>query len=182
MKLAAKRNCRVFEKRRRADGLGPVPAVYGPDYRRIESLVEVSDDIVEVFDADTEPDHLGSHPGVALFFNRHLTMSGRGRMASQRFGVSNIHKPLDQLERIIELFAGLEPSLDSKSHQRTGTAAEVFLRQRVIRIFRESRIVDPLDPGMLAQEFGYAPAVLHVTLYPQRDCFDALQQQERAEG
>ena len=64
---------------------------------RIERLIEVTDDVVDVFDADTEPHRLGSDPGLALFFNRHLPMSGGGRMADQRFGITDFHEPLDQL-------------------------------------------------------------------------------------
>src|SRR5437867_9705656 len=106
---------------------------------RIERLIEVADDVVDVFDADTEPHRLGFNPGLALFFNRHLSMSGRGRMAGQRFGITDIHEPLDQLESVIELLAGLEPSLDPKGHQRAAAAAEIFLREGVIRTFREPR-------------------------------------------
>jgi len=47
----------------------------------IERLIEVVDDVVDVFDADAEPHHLWTHPGFALFLNRHLPMGGRGRMA-----------------------------------------------------------------------------------------------------
>ena len=56
-------------ERRIVYGLGPWPAPHGSGYRRIESLVEVTDDIVDVFDADTEPDRLRSDPGLALSGN-----------------------------------------------------------------------------------------------------------------
>ena len=99
---------------------------------RIECLIEVADDVVDMFDADAKPDRLGSHPGLALFFNRHLSMGSRSRMAGQRFGITDIHEPLDQLERVIELLTGFESSLDPKRHQRAPVAAEIFLRERMI--------------------------------------------------
>ena len=115
--------------------------------RRSERLIEVGDDVVDVFDADAEPNHLWSHPGLALFFNRHLPMGSRGRMAGQRFSVTQIDETLEQLERVVELLAGLEPSLDPEGDQRAGPAAEIFLRERVIGAVRESRVVDPLNPA-----------------------------------
>src|SRR5260370_11225938 len=129
--------------RRIADALRRWPA-------RFKRLIEVADDVVNMFDADTEPHHLRSHPGLALFFNRHLPVGGRGRMAGQRFRVAQVDEPLDQLERVVERLAGLEPSLDPEGHQRAGTAAEIFLGERMIGTVRESRIVDPLNPAILA--------------------------------
>src|SRR5258706_4309574 len=103
-------------------------------------------------------------------------------MAGQRFGIADIHETLDQLERVIELLAGFESSLDSKRHQRAPMAAEIFSRESVIGTVREPRVVDPLNSVIVAQEFGYPPAVLNMTLDPQRHRFDALQEQERAHG
>ena len=69
-------------------------------------------------------------------------------MAGQRFGVAHIDEPLDQLERVVELLAGLEAALDPEGQQRAGAPAEIFLRERVIGAVREARIVDPLDAAI----------------------------------
>ena len=107
-------------------------------------------------------------------------MRRRSRVTGQRLGVPHVHEPLDQLERVVELLASLQPSLDPEGHQRAGPAAQIFLGERVIGTLRESRVVDPLDPAIRAQEFGYASAVLHMTLDPQCNRLDSLKQQERA--
>ena len=60
-------------------------------------------------------------------------------------------------------------------------ASQIFLRQLVIGAIGESRIVDPLNSWIIAQEFGDAARVRHMALNPQRQRFDALQQQESIE-
>src|SRR5882724_1400519 len=144
--------------------------------RRVEGLIEVADDVVDVFDADAEADHLGSHPGLALLLQRHLSMGGRGRVAGQGLGVAHVDEPLDEPQRVVELLAGLEPSLDPEGHERAGAAAEVALGERVVGTLREARVVDPVDPAIAVQEFGDAPGIFHVALDPQGDRLDALQQ------
>src|SRR5437660_3921788 len=80
----------------------------GPLDRGRERLVEVGDDVIRVFDADAEPDHLGAHTRLALLGRRHLPMCGGGRVAGQRFGVAQIHEALDEREGVVESLAGLE--------------------------------------------------------------------------
>src|SRR2546429_1062301 len=71
--------------------------------RRVEGLIEVADDVVAVFDADAEADHLGPHPRLALLFRRHLSMGGRGGGAGQGFCVAPVVEPPDAPERVLEL-------------------------------------------------------------------------------
>ena len=127
-----------------------------------------------------KPDHLRLDAGLALLLGRHLPVRGRGRMAGQRLGVAHIDQPLDQLERVVETLAGLEPALDAESQQRAGAAAEIFLRQRVIGVVGKARVIDPGDAGIGAQKFGDAARVLDMALDAQRHGLDALQQQEGA--
>jgi hypothetical protein len=52
------------------------------------------------------------------------------------------------------------------------------LRERVIGAFRESRVVDPFDAVIPAQELGHLSAVFNVALDAQGDSFNALDQEE----
>src|SRR5580692_9490079 len=76
--------------------------------RRGERAVEVFDDVVGVFEPDTEANGLRPHAGAALFLGRHLAMGGGGRMAAQRARVADVDQPLDQLQRVIEPLGRLE--------------------------------------------------------------------------
>src|SRR2546428_13070788 len=63
---------------------------------RIERLIEIADDVVDVLDADAEPDHLWRDACVALLIRRHLSVCGRRGMTRERFGVAQVDEPLDQ--------------------------------------------------------------------------------------
>ena len=139
-----------------------------------ERLIEVRDDVIDVFDPNAEPNHLRCHPGPGLFFGRHLPMGSRGWVTCQRLSVTQIDETLDEFKRVVEGPGGLKPSLDPKSHQRAGLAGEIFLGERIIRAVRESGVVDPLNSAILAQELGYASAILPVPLDPQRNRLDSL--------
>src|ERR1700716_2919093 len=147
----------------------------------VERLVEIGDDVVDMLDADAQPDHLRPPAGLALLLGRHLPMRGGSRMTGERFRVAHVDQALEQPEGVVEPLAGRKATRDPEGQQRAGPAAEIFLRQRVVGTVGKSGIPDPVDPGVVAQEFGDAPRILDVALHPQRDRLDALQQQEGAE-
>src|SRR5437879_4715027 len=84
-------------------------------------------------------------------------------MTGQRLGITHIDEPFDEPERVVELLACLEAPLETEGQQRAGTAAEVFLRERVIGAFGEARVVDPVNPVIGAQTLGDASGVLEVS-------------------
>ena len=127
-----------------------------------------------------EPDHFGPYAGLLLLFWRHLPVRGRCGMAGERFRVADIDQPREQLERIVEPLAGLEPSRHAEGQQRTRPAAQILLRQRVIGAVREAGVVDPSD-AVVAQKPCDLLGILDVALDPQRDGLDALEQQEGVE-
>src|ERR1700733_646494 len=47
----------------------------------VESLLQICNDVVAVFDPDAEANHFRHNAGLALFFRRHLPVSGGGGMA-----------------------------------------------------------------------------------------------------
>ncbi len=57
-----------------------------------EGLVEIGDDVVDVFNADAEPYRFGKNAGLALVFRRHLTMRGGRRMAGERLRIADVHE------------------------------------------------------------------------------------------
>src|SRR5215831_14331585 len=113
-----------------------------------------------MFDSDAETNHSGAHACIALLLSRHLSMRRGSRMTGQRFGIAQIHEPLDEFQRIIEFLRGLEASLDFAGHQRASFAAKIFLRERIVTALRESCVVDPRHSGMAPQKLSDAPAIL----------------------
>src|SRR5580704_13240873 len=129
-----------------------------------ERLIEIRDDVVDMLDADGEPDHFRPHAGFLLLLCRHLPVRGRGRMAGERFGIAHVDQTLEQLERVVKRLAGFEPTDDAESEQRTSPAVEIFLRQCVIGIVGEAGIVDPGDTRIRAQELGDAAPIVDMAL------------------
>src|SRR5665213_4584385 len=54
-----------------------------------QRLVDILDDVGRMLDADRQPDGFRQDAGHALLFGGHLAVSGRGRMARQRFRVAD---------------------------------------------------------------------------------------------
>ncbi len=107
--------------------------------RRSERLIEIRDDVVDVLDADAQPDRLRPHARHGLLLRRHLAMGGGGRMAGERLRVADVDEALDELERVVEPGSGLVAALDPEGQQRAGAAAEIFLGERVIGVVGETR-------------------------------------------
>lgn len=100
--------------------------------RRGERLIEVGDDIVDMLDTDRQPDHFWPHAGLVFLVDRHLAMRRRGRMASERFGITHIDQALEQLQGVVKILCRNETAGDAESEQRTGATAEIFPPERVM--------------------------------------------------
>ena len=97
-----------------------------------ECLVEVLDDVIDVLDADAQAHEVRADAGRGLLLSRHLAMRGRSRMGHQRAHVADVHETLEDLERVVELDAGLKASLGAEAEQARGLAASVLLCQLVV--------------------------------------------------
>jgi len=54
-------------------------------------LVEIGEDVVDVLDANTEPDGFRSDARETLLRRGHLPVRGRGRVTGQRFRIAQVH-------------------------------------------------------------------------------------------
>ena len=146
--------------------------------RRGEGLIKIGQNVVNVFDADREADHLGPHPSLVLLLQRHLPVRGRSGVAGERFGIAHIDQPLEQLECVVKPLSGLQSACNAKGHQRARASAKIFLRQRVIKVVSEAGVINPRHTRIAVEEFGDAAAVLNVTLDAQCHRLDPLQQEK----
>jgi len=144
-------------------------------------LIEVGEDVVDVFDADAEANHFRGHAGFLLLGRAHLPMRGGGGMASERFGVAEIDEAFEELEGVVEFFGSFKSALDAEGENRAGATVEIFLGELVVRGIGGAGVIDPGDASVVGEEFGDAAAIFHVTFDAERDGLDALQEQEGAE-
>src|SRR5689334_1475586 len=103
------------------------PRCCDPQLRRAllrcrKCLIEIGDDIVDMFDPDAKPDHLRLHAGAAELFRCELPVGCGSRMASERFGVANVHKPLEELQFVIKPFAFFETTFHAEGEKRAALA------------------------------------------------------------
>src|SRR5205823_3180889 len=134
---------------------------------RGKRLIEILDDVIDVLDADAEPDHLGADASFALLFRRHLAVGRRSRMTGKRLGIAHVNQTFDEVERVVTFDAGVKTSTNAERQERASPASEIFLRKPVIWAVRKPDVVDPLDPRIAAKKLGDAFGVFHVTLYTQ---------------
>src|SRR3984957_18974724 len=87
-----------------------------------ERLVQIGDDVIDVFDAHAEADAAGGDTGRLLLRQCHLSMRRRCRMAGERFRIAEVHQTLEQLELIVEAHSRLGTAKDLECHQRASPA------------------------------------------------------------
>ncbi len=80
----------------------------------IQRLVEVPQDIVDVFKTNAQADEIGTDPSRHLLFGGQLAVGGGSGMDSKRLRISNIGKMAEQLQTFDKLAARLGATLDSK--------------------------------------------------------------------
>src|SRR5271154_5665047 len=117
-----------------------------------QRLIEIFEYVLNVLDADAEPDGFRANASSTLLPRSHLPMGGRSGMAAQRAGVADIDQSFDKLERIVERLGGLKAACDAKGEQRGPPPAEILARERVVGAVREAGVVDPRDPWIGAQK------------------------------
>src|SRR5437870_13737737 len=144
--------------------------------RALQRLTKISNNVVDVLDADAEPNHLWCYTYLLLFFRRQLPVRGGCRMTCQRLGIAHIDHSLEQTQSIETFGDCFETAFHSNRQQRTAAAPHVSLCHRIQRVIGKSRVIDPLHHLVATQILGYFSRVLHVALHTQSECLHSLQQ------
>ena len=61
----------------------------------IQRMIQITDDVIDVFNADANTNRFGANAGLTLFYGRHQPVSGRCGVASERFCVAQVDQSLD---------------------------------------------------------------------------------------
>ena len=117
-------------------------------------------------------------PALASSSGAELAVRGGGRVAGERLRVADVDQSREQLQRVLEPRAALEPALHAEADDAAGLAAEVLLHQAVVGVVGQARVVHPADLRMLFQVLGDRHRVLADAVHAQRERLDALQDQE----
>ena len=92
----------------------------------LQCLLDVVQDVIDMLQADGEPDEVGCHPRGQLFLRRKLLVRRGGRMDRQRLGIPHIGKMGDQSKGVDKFPSRFYASLDAKTKDGAGSLGQVF--------------------------------------------------------
>lgn len=146
-----------------------------------KSLVEIGDDVFDVFRADGQADGVRLDAGIEQFFFRHLGMSRACRVDYEGFYIGNVSQQGEQLEPVDEFLCFFCAAFDFKGEDGACAVGVVFLVEFVVESFRQGRMVYAFHLRMVLEVFYDFERVFHMAFYAQRERFQSLQQQESVE-
>ena len=103
---------------------------------RVEGLLQVVDDVGDIFGPDRQADEVGSHAGALLLVERQLLVRGAVRVDDQRLAVADVGQVREQLHVVNELDAVLALLLgrcpgDAEAEHSSRSLGHVLLRHLV---------------------------------------------------
>ena len=149
--------------------------------QNLEGLVEIVNDIIDVLRADGQANRRRRDAGRSELLLVHLGVRRRSRMDDERLDVRDIGQQAEYLQVVDELLGRLSAALDLERENRDAAIREVLLVELMIRMIRESRMIDFRDMRVLGKVVDDLERVLNVTLNAQRQRLRTLQQQEGIE-
>src|SRR5215210_189662 len=104
-------------------------------------------------------------------------------MDYQALRVAHVREQAVQLETVYEALSRLQASIDTEAQDRSAHPLPMVPAGEVVgRMIGETRVVDPVHPRVVLQELRNRLGVLRVTLHPQGQRLEALQEEEAVEG
>ncbi len=103
-------------------------------------------------------------------------------MDHQGLRVADVRHVRQQLDRIDELPAGLQPALDAEADQPSVPFLQVFRRNGMAGIVRQSRIRHPVHQRMFLEPAGDFKGIFRMALLPQRQRLQPQQELVGVEG
>jgi hypothetical protein len=105
-----------------------------------ERLLEVADDVVNVFCANADADQVLRDTRSNPLLLRQLLVGCRPRVNGKSLRISNIGQVRDQLEAIDDLGPGSSTTFDTKTQNTAESALEISLSKFVRRMALETRV------------------------------------------
>src|SRR4030042_2695131 len=109
-------------------------------------------------------------------------MRGGCRVDNQCFCITHIGKMTYELYAVYEFIGRFFASFYLECKYTSISMLQVFLCQRMIRIFRQTRVFHKLNLRLFFQPLRKLQCIVYMSLYPQGKSLQSLKQQERVEG
>ena len=120
----------------------------------MEGLVEVPEDIFDIFGADGKAHEIGSDTGARLLFFVELTVGSDGGVDGEGLGVADVGQVAEELQGFNELLASFSAAFDAKTEDGPGAFGQEFLASCAIRAAFEAGVSHPGDFGVFLEPFG----------------------------
>ena len=139
-------------------------------------------DIVDMLQPDRQPDVIVAHSRRKPLLPGELLVRRRRRVDHETLGVPDVGQVGEELHIVDELLSRLHPSLDPEPQDRAvQPAVVILLRQSVLRMVGEPRVIDPRHVGVRQQELRHRQRVRAVPLHSQGKGLYPLEEEEGVE-
>jgi hypothetical protein len=146
----------------------------------VEGTANIFEKVAGIFDANAQSHKtLGDAAGLA-HRGRDACVRHRCGVADERFDATERLSEGDDFERCHELFSLLAGAKFDRDH--SGKAAHLASGKLVLRMGRQSWVIDLRDCWMLLAEFGNRKSILLVLFHSHCERFDRSQQEPAVEG
>ena len=101
-----------------------------------QSLLDVVEDVVNIFNADREANEVGWHSGSLKLGVAHLPVGVAGGMKHAGAGIGDVGYDVNEFERVHEADGCVAVAFQSEGHDAAGTVGQVFERFLVVGVVR----------------------------------------------
>src|SRR5271157_4398770 len=141
---------------------------------RIKRLIEIPQNIINIFEANTQANKVRADTSRKLIFGSQLTVRCRCRMNGKTLRVADVGKVAEELQAFDEPLAFFHAAFDTKAENGARTFRQILFGACIIGMTLEAGIFDPTNLWMLFKIFGNSLCILNVTFYAQTQRLDAL--------
>lgn len=146
-------------------------------------LIEISDQVFHVLDADGDSYHVGGDAGAELLFGSHLGVRAGARMQHAGSGVADVNDQRGDLEVLNKGSGSLGIAFETEGENSAGGVfQEILPDSGIARMAFESRINDPIDLPVALEELGQGQRIPAVLFHAQVERLQAQIEQKRIEG
>src|SRR5690348_16235121 len=132
--------------------LRPTKLIHFSKYPSSQSLAKIGDEVCGIFEADGDADGAGLDAGAFEFRLGHIVVRGVDGEDDEGFDAAEAGGEIEETDAVAEAARGGDASLEIE-REHGAEPGHLALRQFVIGMRRQARVMDAGDLGMFFQEF-----------------------------
>ena len=117
-----------------------------------QSLFQILDDVIDVFNADRQTDHAGMDAGSHQLLIGQLTVGRACRVQHQGADIGNMNHQRSQLQAVDKAHSRLPAACQREGDDAAASVRQILLCQLMIWILCQRRVVDRFHLAVLLQK------------------------------